>query len=325
MSFILKAVVAFVICHILALILYPIAIPILHKMKFGQHVRDDIPEEHRLKEGTPTMGGILFVLIPLIVCSLLQINAFKDFNYLITLLGFIGFGLIGFLDDYLIIFKKRAIGLKTLEKLALQIILSLIIYFIYRYSSVYSSIITLPFSKLRIDCGWFFGVIVFFMFAGETNAVNVTDGLDGLCAGLMMFALVPFFIYCFKEGLVFNYVLIAGLMGALLGYLKYNKHPAKIFMGDSGSLALGGILAATALITKQELALLIVGGVFLIEIITCAIQIYGIRVHHGKRYFKMAPIHHHFEKCGMSETKVVKMFYICGIVLSIVGIVIAFI
>lgn len=300
----------------LALLAYPLAIPFLHKIKFGQSIRELGPKSHLVKAGTPTMGGVVFILTSLLTALIVQPASFLQKDFLIIILAFIGYGFIGFIDDFLIVVKKNNDGLKPAYKFLMQSVLAVIFYLFYR--ELTNNLVIIPFTSLKIDLGWFYMILVFFMFTGTTNAVNLSDGLDGLCAGLSIFALIPYVYFSYRCGLTNIAIFICGVVGSLIGYLKFNLYPAKIFMGDAGSLALGGLLAATAMVTKEEIALILIGGVFVMEVLSDIIQIGSYKLT-GKRVFKMAPIHHHFELSGWKETKVVKVFWTVGIILSIIG------
>ncbi|MBR0137926.1 MAG: phospho-N-acetylmuramoyl-pentapeptide-transferase [Erysipelotrichaceae bacterium] len=299
---------------------YPVAIPLLYKLKFGQSIRAEGPQSHMKKAGTPVMGGIVFILSTLITMLFVSPSAYANFDFLVVVLAFVGYGLIGLLDDMIVVVKKDNEGLKPRYKFLLQSILAVIFYLMYRH--VTDSTIIIPFVNWRWDLGWFFVIFVFLVFTGTSNAVNLTDGLDGLCGGLMVLALIPYVYFCYRIGKMDLVYLQMALIGSLLGYLVYNHYPARIFMGDTGSLALGGILAALAMVTKEEVALILIGGVFVIETLSVIIQVGYFKLTGGKRFFRMAPIHHHFELGGMKETNIVAMFYAVGLVLSLLGILI---
>lgn len=313
-----KFLLAFGVGLAFSLVLMPILIPYLHKLKFGQAIRQDGPQSHLAKKGTPTMGGIGFVVSSVLAMLVLNIKAFTNINFVIVLLAFLGYGLIGFIDDFIIVVKKDNEGLKPKYKLLLQSILAIVFYLLYRNFA--ESTVLIPFFNITIDLGWLYFGLVFIMFTAETNAVNFADGLDGLCAGLVVMALAPFILFAIIQKQSDIAMFLLALTGALLGYLKYNMHPAKVMMGDTGSLALGGILAASAMVLKQELALVIIGGVFVAEMLSVVIQVGYFKLTKGKRFFKMAPIHHHFELSGYKETQVVMMFWFAGFVLSVIGI-----
>ena len=224
-----------------------------------------------VKTGTPTMGGIVFVLIPILVLLLLDYQAFFSVEMLIVVLAYLGYALIGFIDDFLIVVKKNNDGLKPSMKFLLQSVLAVIFYFI--YTSVAETTIQIPVLGISLELGILYFVLIFFMFTAESNAVNLTDGLDGLCAGTAFIAIAPFVIFALLQDYSDLAMLLLAVSGSLLGYLRFNIHPAKIFMGDTGSLALGGLLAASAMILKQELLLIVIGGVFVIELLSVVIQV----------------------------------------------------
>lgn len=312
----IKYLLAFGIALVLTLLVMPRFIPFLHKIKFGQSMRLEGPKSHMVKTGTPTMGGIVFVLIPILVLLLLDYQAFSSVEMLIVVLAYLGYALIGFIDDFLIVVKKNNDGLKPSLKFLLQSVLAVIFYFI--YTSVAETTIQIPVLGISLELGILYFVLIFFMFTAESNAVNLTDGLDGLCAGTAFIAIAPFVIFALLQDYSDLAMLLLAVSGSLLGYLRFNIHPAKIFMGDTGSLALGGLLAASAMILKQELLLIVIGGVFVIELLSVVIQVtYYKRTH--KRIFRMAPLHHHFEEGGMKETQVVLMFWCIGFLCAVVG------
>lgn len=305
---------------VIMLVIMPGLIDYLHKIKFGQTEREEGLASHKKKNGTPTMGGLAFIIVPTLVYI---IGSFftpfiLDMNTMIILLAFVGYGVVGFIDDYIIVVQKNNEGLKPAHKFLLQSILAVVFFFLYRTNS--TTDIWIPIFDVTINLSWFYFILVFLMFTAETNAVNLTDGLDGLCAGQMVIALVPFAIFAFIQGLNNVACLICMVIFALLGYLKFNKHPAKIFMGDTGSLALGGFIAAIAMVLKQEILLVVIGFVFVAEVLSVIIQVTYYKKTH-KRIFKMAPLHHHFEMCGWSEEKVVTRFRLVGVILAILGLV----
>lgn len=312
----IKMLLSFGVSLIVTLCVMPILIPFLHKIKFGQVEREEGLASHKKKGGTPTMGGIVFVLVPIVVCAFIYPQMFSDLRMLIVILAYAAYALIGFIDDFIIVVKKNNEGLKPSLKLLLQSLLAIAFYFM--YAAIAETSLFIPLLNVNIELGWFYFFFVFIMFTAESNAVNFTDGLDGLCAGTVVIALAPYVIFALIQENFELSIFLMAVIGALLGYLKFNMHPAKIFMGDTGSLALGGLLAAVAMVTKQELLLLIIGGLFLLEMLSVMIQVISFKTR-GKRVFKMAPIHHHFEMCGMSEGKVVLMFYSIGFILALVA------
>ena len=295
---------------VIMLVIMPGLIDYLHKIKFGQTEREEGLASHKKKNGTPTMGGLAFIIVPTLVYIIGSFfTPFKlDMNTIIILLAFVGYGVVGFIDDYIIV----------VHKFLFQSILAVVFFFLYRTSSTTN--IWIPIFDVTIDLSWFYFILVFFMFTAETNAVNLTDGLDGLCAGQMVIALIPFVVFAWMQGLYNVVCLICLVIFALLGYLKFNKHPAQIFMGDTGSLALGGLIAAVAMVLKQEILLIIIGFVFVAEVCSVIIQVTYYKKTH-KRIFKMAPLHHHFEMCGWPEEKVVSRFRLAGVIFAILGLV----
>ncbi|WP_281627784.1 phospho-N-acetylmuramoyl-pentapeptide-transferase [Traorella massiliensis] len=309
-------IVALVISLVVSLGIYPLVIPFLHKIKFGQSIRQDGPQSHLKKTGTPTMGGFVFVLVPIIVLAILMPQALLDTKIQIVIISYVGYSLIGFIDDFLIVVKKNNDGLSPSAKFLLQLILAVIIFFMYR--NVSSTGILIPFTHVEIDLGWFYFVLILIMFTAESNAVNLTDGLDGLSSGCVLIALAPFILFSILQGEYGLGVFLMAVFGSLLAYLKNNFFPAKIFMGDTGSLALGGLLAAVAMVLKQEILLVVIGGIFVLEVLSVIIQVTSFKLT-GKRVFRMAPLHHHFELGGMNEKQVVLMFWCIEAVFAIVG------
>ena len=319
----LKLIFAFGVGFVLVLIAMPRVIPFLHKMKFGQVEREEGLASHKVKNGTPTMGGIVFVLAAILgtAISTLVFDIKNIFNpeLILTTIVLVGYSLIGLIDDALIIVKHSNKGLPPLAKLLAQIALAIICYF-YAMNFIpgFTSVVTIPLVDISIDFKYLYPFLILIMFAGESNGVNLSDGLDGLATGLSMIAIAPFIIFSImtKDYVLASYA--TAMVGALLGFMMFNYHPAKIFMGDVGSLGLGGFLAVLAILTKQELLLILVGGVFLMETLSVIIQVTSFKLT-GKRVFKMAPIHHHFEQCGWNEVKIVTVFSIITVLLCIIG------
>ena len=324
----LKLIFAFGVGFVLVLIAMPRVIPFLHKMKFGQVEREEGLASHKVKNGTPTMGGIVFVLAAILgtAISTLVFDIKNIFNpeLILTTIVLVGYSLIGLIDDALIIVKHSNKGLPPLAKLLAQIALAIICYF-YAMNFIpgFTSVVTIPLVDISIDFKYLYPFLILIMFAGESNGVNLSDGLDGLATGLSMIAIAPFIIFSImtKDYVLASYA--TAMVGALLGFMMFNYHPAKIFMGDVGSLGLGGFLAVLAILTKQELLLILVGGVFLMETLSVIIQVTSFKLR-GKRVFKMAPIHHHFEMLGWSEQQVTISFwcigFICGILAIVIGV-----
>ncbi len=300
----------------------PILIPFLHKIKFGQVEREEGLASHKAKGGTPTMGGIVFVLIPVLITLVLRPQSFFNTEMMIVILAYLGYALIGFIDDFIIVVRKNNEGLRPAYKFALQSLLAVIFYF--NYQNISATTLHSPVLNLTLDLGILYFGLIFIMFTAESNAVNFTDGLDGLCAGTALIAIFPYIIFALVQEKTELALFLLAISGSLLGYLRFNLHPARIFMGDTGSLALGGLLAASAMILKQELLLVVIGGVFLAEMLSVVIQVTHYK-RTKKRIFKMAPLHHHFEMCGYKETQVVILFWCVGLICAVIGLICAFI
>ncbi len=306
----------FVISALFVLLLMPKVIRFLHKINYKQQVSEYSLQEFKEKAKTPTMGGVLFVLIPVIVSLCLYPQAITDLKTMIVIVAYLGYALIGFIDDYIIVIQKDNRGLPAKYKFLLQLMLAIIFYFVYREHA--SLDVVIPFINISVELGPFYIVLVYFMFTGTSNAVNLTDGMDGLAGGTSFLALSPFVFFALTQHQYFIACFILCIMGSLLGYLKFNMFPAKIFMGDTGALALGGVLAALAMVLKQEIALIIIGGVFVWETMTCIIQIASVKLF-KRRVFKYTPIHYSFKISGMSEPKIVLMFWLIGFICAILG------
>lgn len=317
----LQIVINFIVAFVLVMAVMPKSIQYLKKLKFGQIEREEGLESHKAKGGTPTMGGIVFILCAVLVVYILNFSFFQNPYINLLTFAFVGYGLIGFLDDYLIVVRKTNEGLKPIYKYALQSVMAIAFYMLAKYFIPdFDTSISIPLLHMNVDLGWFYPVLVYIMFTAESNAVNLTDGLDGLATGLSMIATSVFVIFAImnKNYEIAIYAMI--IVGALLGFMYFNYHPARIFMGDTGSLALGGMLAALAVLTNQELLLILIGGVFLMETLSVVIQVISFKTR-GKRVFKMAPIHHHFEMLGWTEQQVVISFWFLGFICGIIGIV----
>lgn len=319
-----KATMAMMLGFILSIIAGLILIPILKKFKLKQTVSTTIGERHQAKNGTPTLGGLIFILPTIATILVLKFKGSIDISYnlLIVMIVFIAYGLLGFLDDYQKIKYHNNKGLTILFKLLCQTLIALAFFYIYIKNGGSP---TLEITSLGIDINlkWFYGLFILFLLVGTSNAVNITDGLDGLCGGLCVIAFLAYGLLAwnarwmegYQEIGIFCFVLI----GSLFGFLIFNGHPAKVFMGDTGSLALGGALAAIAILTKHELSLALVGGVFVVETLSSLIQMIAIIKFH-KKVFKMAPLHHHFEQCGWEEQDIVRWFYVAGLLLAMAAI-----
>ena len=307
------------ISFIISVVITKVEIPVL-KRKAGQNIREDGPQSHLSKAGTPSMGGIAII----IAASLTTIGAavmgkIDGLGCAIILLVFVGFGLIVFFDDYLKVIKKNNLGLRAYQKFGLQTILSVILAVYLANYTEGSTSVYIPFADIYVNFGiWYIPFVVFVVLA-MTNAVNLTDGLDGLASGVTAFISLFFAVAGFTYGIVTGAYFCSAMCGACLGFLVFNRNPAKVFMGDTGSLALGGGLAAAAILMKLELLLPIVGLLYVIEALSVVLQVGYFKISGGKRIFKMAPIHHHFEKCGFSEVQVVAGFWIFAVLCCIAG------
>ncbi|MBO5473268.1 MAG: phospho-N-acetylmuramoyl-pentapeptide-transferase [Lachnospiraceae bacterium] len=291
----------------ISVVLGPVVIPFLRRLKVGQTVRDEGPESHLKKNGTPTMGGIL-ILFSVVVTSLFFV---KDYPKIIPILFLtLGFGLIGFLDDYIKVVLKRSMGLRAWQKFALQIVVTAVfVFYLLHYTDV-SLAMKVPFlDGVYLDLGWANIPFLFFVVIGVVNGTNFTDGLDGLASSVTVLVATFFSVVAIGTNSGIEPITCA-VAGALLGFLLFNVHPASVFMGDTGSLALGGFVAAAAYMMQMPLYIVIVGFIYLIEVLSVIIQVTYFKATGGKRIFKMAPIHHHFELCGWSETRIVAVFSI---------------
>ena len=315
-----KSVFAIMIGFLSATVCGLLLIPFLRRKHIGQRISIYVGENHKKKEGTPTMGGLIFV-VPTIIMTILLVLTNKielTPNLIIILFVFTGYSFIGFLDDFLSIKKKNNEGLTTYQKLFLQLIIALVFFYLYMKKGGQTALIVSTLG-INIEMGWFYGVFLLFILIGASNAVNLTDGLDGLAGGLSAIAFIAFSLISiavgFEEIGIFSFI----LTGALMGFLIFNTHPAKIFMGDTGSLALGAVMAAVAILTHREVTLLVVASVFVIETLSVILQVVWLRLFKHK-LFLMTPLHHHFEKLGWEETDSVKLFWVVGLILTMAGI-----
>jgi phospho-N-acetylmuramoyl-pentapeptide-transferase len=305
-----------VVSFIIVLLLGPIFIPLLKRFKFGQSIREDGPQSHLKKTGTPTMGGIMFIL-SMMVTTLVVAPKISG-TLIVVLITTVGFGFIGFLDDTLKIKRKHNLGLKAWQKLIGQIILAFIlVYYAYCSKDIGSSI-HIPFTSTMLDFGIWYIPFMIFAVVAITNGVNLTDGLDGLASGVTVIISVFFAVVAYSLGSGDLSIFCGALVGSLLGFLKYNSYPAEVFMGDTGSLALGGAISAIAILLKMPLIILIVGIIYVAEVLSVVIQVGSFQLT-GKRVFKMAPLHHHFEHTGWHETKIVSWFSIITAVFCLIG------
>lgn len=318
-----KAVFSMMIGFFISLICAEFILPILKRMKIKQYESDYLRDAHKKKQGTPTMGGLIFILATLIAMFLLFYLDKISWNYniLIILITFIGYGLIGFIDDYLIIKRHNNKGLTEKQKLLLQLFISVIFFYLFMKAG-HEPLLWIHTLHFKFNIGWLYGVVILFLLLASSNAVNLTDGLDGLAGGLSFISYLTFGIISFATGWLEGYESIGCfcfiLAGSLLGFLVFNVKPAKVFMGDTGSLALGATLGALAILTRHELLLILIGVVFIIETMSCILQRYFYKLTH-KRLFPMAPLHHSFEKMGWEERDIVKLFWIIGLFGSMIA------
>ena len=309
-----SAAYALIIAFIACVVLGAFVIPKLHN--FGQNVRDDGPKSHLKKQGTPSMGGI-FMIGAFAIATLFFVKDNPD--AIVVLLITVGYGLVGFLDDYIKVVKKRSIGLRAWQKVVFQLIVTILFAIYLLKMNDFGTEIYVPFTKgFYINLGWLYVPFLFFVMVGTVNSVNLTDGLDGLASGVTVLVATyfVFIAYAVNKGLI---PVCGAAIGALLGFLVFNSYPAKVFMGDTGSLALGGFVASVAILTKMPIMLVIVGFVYVCESLSVMIQVGYFKLTGGKRIFKMAPIHHHFELSGLQGIKVVELFTIATAVLCLLG------
>lgn len=316
----MREIVGLIMGLIFSLIFGKILIPILKSLKAGQSIREDGPSSHLVKSGTPTIGGLIFIF-SIILATILTGNF--SLKVLMLIFALLSFGAVGFTDDYIKVVKKRNLGLTAIQKLTLQIIATIIV-LIYQYTSKgMSTDLYIPFLKEYISFGILYIPFIIFVVVGTVNSVNLTDGLDGLSSGVTIIVLLFFTIVSYKmENLELGLFSIS-LVGALLGFLYFNKYPAKVFMGDTGSLALGGVVSIIAVLLNVPLILPIAGGIYFMETLSVIIQVVSFKTR-GKRIFLMSPLHHHFEQKGWKEKKVVGVFIFVQIILCIISYLILF-
>ncbi|MBQ3422262.1 MAG: phospho-N-acetylmuramoyl-pentapeptide-transferase [Romboutsia sp.] len=316
-----KAIVAIMLGFLSSAVLGLILVPLLKKLKVGQKISVFVRDAHRKKEGTPTMGGLIFIIPTVFVVLFLLLThkiAYTS-NLGIVLLVFIGYACIGFLDDFLSIRRGKNEGLTDYPKLLMHVLIAIGFFYIYMKNGGQTSWVVGTL-HLDLEMSWLYGLFILFVLVGASNAVNLTDGLDGLAGGLSAIAFIAFSLISLMVGFedigVFGLILV----GSIVGFLIYNTHPAKIFMGDTGSLALGAAMGAIAILTHRELTLLVVAGIFVIETLSVIIQVIWLYLF-KKKLFLMTPLHHHFEKLGWSETDIVKLFWVGGLILAMAGII----
>lgn len=315
-----KSVLGLMLSFFISLVTGFIIVPLLRKLNFKQSINEFIKFSQKSKQGTPTIGGLIFIIPTIITMLLLWIKGSVELSHTIGIIMFvfISYALLGFADDIRKLTSKNHYGLTSKTKLIVQVLIAIVFFYIYMQSGE-DPIVHITALNLKVNLGWFYGVFVLFLLVGTSNAVNITDGLDGLAGGLSAIAFFAFgvlswgttWVTGYQETAIFCFV----LAGSLLGFLVFNSHPARVFMGDTGSLALGATLASVAILTKHELSLAVIGGVFVIETLSSLIQIIAIRKF-KRKVFLIAPLHHHFEKLGWQETDIVKLFFIVGFMLA---------
>ena len=316
-----KVFIPVLISFVLSVILGPLVIPVLRRLKMDQTEREDGVQSHLKKAGTPTMGGVM-ILLAVVITSVIYIGRYPKIIPILFLT--LGFGLIGFLDDYLKVVMKRSDGLYPKQKMALQIVVTAIFaFYMVKFAGV-SLTMLIPFTGGKyLDIGWVAIPLMFFVVIGTVNGVNFTDGLDGLASSVTVLVATFFTVVAIgtKSGIE---PITCAVVGALLGFLLFNVYPASVFMGDTGSLALGGFVASAAYMLQMPIFIIIVGFIYLIEVLSVMIQVTYFKKTGGKRIFKMAPLHHHFEQCGWPETRVVFIFWIATVVLCWIGVLAVF-
>ncbi|MGM0827088.1 MAG: phospho-N-acetylmuramoyl-pentapeptide-transferase [Bacillota bacterium] len=308
-----------IMAFLITVLLAPVFIPFLRRLKFGQSIRDEGPQSHQKKTGTPTMGGIVF-LVSIVITTFVMTGKYSEpgpETYLMILVT-VGFGLLGFLDDFIKVVMKRNLGLTSKQKLLGQIVISVIFYLIFKQND-FPTTVSIPLTDFSFELGWFYCLFIIFWLVGFSNAVNLTDGLDGLVSGTSAIAFGALAVLAWNQSQYDVAIFGVAVVGAVLGFLVFNAHPAKVFMGDTGSLALGGAIATIAILTKLEIILILIGGVFVIETLSVILQVASFKTT-GKRIFKMSPLHHHYELVGWSEWRVVVTFWTVGLLFAVLGI-----
>ncbi len=313
----IKSALALLVALLAVLFTGPLFIRQMKQLQYGQQIRDDGPASHTAKAGTPTMGGVLILLAAAVAAV---IFSFLYPATYIILLVMLGCGLIGFVDDYLKIVRHRSLGLRARAKLLGQVFTALLFIAVLLLAGLYDPAVRVPFSAVELNLGYLYPLFIVLLVLAATNAVNLTDGVDGLAAGTSVLALAAFLVIAIWKGEWAVVVVSAGLIGSLLGFLIFNRHPARLFMGDVGSLGLGGAFAALAVVTKTELFLLIIGGIFVVETISVIAQVISYQLT-GKRILLMSPLHHHFELKGWSEWRVVLSFWSAAALFALLGLI----
>ncbi|HHV61820.1 MAG TPA: phospho-N-acetylmuramoyl-pentapeptide-transferase [Firmicutes bacterium] len=316
----IQAVYSSLLAFAIALLIGPGSIRELRRLRFGQAVRQDGPKRHLAKAGIPTMGGVIILIAVAAATFAFARNAvLVPWALFVTL----GYGLIGLIDDFLIVVTRRSLGLRARQKLIGQIVIAGLLGLFVASRPELGTTVLVPFWGKQLELGLLYVPFAIFVVVGASNAVNLTDGLDGLAAGATAIAALAYAIIAFRIGRPDLGVFAAAIAGACIGFSWFNAHPAQIFMGDTGSLALGAALGSLAVLTKTELLLVVIGGVFVVETISVIIQVVYFRFTHGKRVFKMSPLHHHFELSGWAEPQVVVRFWIIAAIFAVLGLVIS--
>ena len=324
MEYIVKSALLILVSFVFSIILGLFIIPILKRLKASQIINKYL-ERHNTKKNTPTMGGLIFLISTLFIIVLLYLSnkIIISNNLLILLFVFTSYGIIGFIDDYLIIRRKNNKGLTENQKFIMQIFVSLVFFYLFMVSGN-EPLLWIHTLGIKIDIGWLYGLFILFILVASSNAVNLTDGLDGLAGGLSLIAFATFGIIAYDTGWLLGYEEIGMfcfiLVGSLLGFLFFNLKPAKVFMGDTGSLSLGATLGTIAILTRHELLLVLIGLVFVLETASVIIQVLYFKLTRGKRFFKIAPFHHNLEYSGWNEEKIVKTFWIIGFICAMLAI-----
>ncbi|WP_335870521.1 phospho-N-acetylmuramoyl-pentapeptide-transferase [Bacillus sp. 2205SS5-2] len=308
-----------VMAFLITVVLSPLFIPFLRRLKFGQSIREEGPKSHLKKTGTPTMGGVV-ILLSIVITTFVMTLKFSapGVEMYLLLLVTLGFGLLGFLDDFIKVVMKRNLGLTSKQKLVGQIVISIIFYVVFVQNS-FSTEVSIPLTNMSLDLGWFYVLFIIFWLVGFSNAVNLTDGLDGLVSGTAAIAFGALAVLAWSQSQYDIAVFSVAVAGAVLGFLVFNVHPAKVFMGDTGSLALGGAFATIGILLKVEILLILIGLVFVVETMSVILQVISFKTT-GKRIFRMSPLHHHYELVGWSEWRVVATFWLVGLVCAVLAI-----
>ena len=316
-----KSILAGMLGFISSIILGFILIPILKRLNMGQRISSYVGDRHHAKEGTPTFGGLIFIIPTLIVTTVLLLTHKMDLtaDLKMVLFVFITHAIIGFLDDYLSHKRGKNEGLTTLQKLFMQLFIALVFFYLYIKNGGQTSLVISTLG-INIEMKWLYGIFILLILVGSSNAVNLTDGLDGLAGGLSAISFVAFSLISLMVGYTDMGLFSLILTGSILGFVFFNAHPAKVFMGDTGSLSLGAVMGIIAILTHREVTLLIVALVFVIETLSVILQVIWVKCF-NKRLFLMTPIHHHFEKLGMAEVDIVRMFWLFGLILAMAGII----